>query len=302
VSNQVKVKVPATTANLGPGFDALGLALSLFNTVEVAESERLNIEIEGEGAHQLPRDETNFVVIAVNEVFKAVGKGKRPLSIRLHNNIPLARGLGSSAAARVGAMVAANHLCGAVLSRMELLALATKLEGHPDNVAPAMLGGLVISAVEDDGSVQCVQLPLAKPPALVLLIPDIEVPTEKARSVLPDTYSRQEACFNISRAALLVGAMVTGRHDLLRVGLQDKIHQPFRAQIMPWFDAVVEAAINSGAYGAVLSGAGSSILAMTPEGCKDSVGTAMLETLKQCGQTGRYLSLEVDTGGACIID
>ncbi|NCO32373.1 MAG: homoserine kinase [Armatimonadetes bacterium CG2_30_59_28] len=298
----IQVKVPATTANLGPGFDALGMALNLYNFVEIAKSGSSLIEVAGEGADQLPRDATNIVAVAVQEVFRAVGRAETSLSIRLNNRIPLARGLGSSAAARVGVMVAVNRMCGDTLSEMELLALATGLEGHPDNVAPALLGGLVISSVEEDGSVHCVRAPVSDPPSFVVLIPDAEVSTEEARSSLPNSYSRSDTCFNISRASLLVGALMTGHHEVLRVALRDKIHQPYRAKIMPWFNSVVDAATESGAHGAVLSGAGSCILAMTPEDRVDAVGSAMLTALRNHRQQGRYLNLKIDTDGARVVE
>lgn len=298
----VRVQVPATTANLGPGFDALGMALDLYNTVEMAEAARLSIEVTGEGAGQLPDSEKNIVVLAAREVFRLAGRPVGGLAIRLTNSIPLSRGLGSSAAARVGAIVAANRMCGDALDNATLLSLATRLEGHPDNVAPALLGGLVVSAVEPDGEVHSLKVAVADPPAFVVLVPDAEVSTEAARSVLPDAISRADACFNVSRASLLTASLISGKREHLTTALQDRIHQPYRSRIMPWFDSVVSAAVESGAYGAVLSGAGSSILAMCPEAKAEEIGAAMLQTLKDSGQPGRCLNLRIDTAGAQASD
>jgi homoserine kinase len=300
MSQQVRVRVPATTANLGPGFDALGLALKLYNVVEMQLRDEPDdlVDITGEGEPTLPRDATNIVAGAARTLL--VGHGIHGgLKLHLINVLPLSRGLGSSAAARVAGLVAANELAGRPLNQSQLLWSATHLERHPDNAAAALLGGLVSSCLADDGSVHAVRLPMPHPPRFVVLIPDAEVATHAAREALPPSVSLRDAVFNVSHACLLVSALVTGDRAALRAALRDRLHQPYRSKLMPWLDAVIAAALEAGAYGAVLSGAGSSILAMADEPTTN-VENAMLQTLREAGQEGRVMTLEVDEEGAII--
>ncbi|MCS6859457.1 MAG: homoserine kinase [Abditibacteriales bacterium] len=301
MSQQVRVRVPATTANLGPGFDALGLALRLYNVVEMQRRDEPDdiIVLTGEGETTLPRDATNIVVQAADVLFREVGLRRAGLQVQLINNLPLSRGLGSSAAARVAGLMAANELAGRPLNQAALLRLATQLEGHPDNAAAALLGGLVSSCLDEDGSVHAVKLTVSHPPRFIVLIPDIEVATHAARDALPHSVSLRDAVFNVSRACLLVSALVTGDRAALRAALRDRLHQPYRSRLMPWLDAVIAAAIDAGAYGAVLSGAGSSVLAMADEPTAD-IANAMLQTLRAAGHHGSVRTLEIDEEGAVI--
>lgn len=297
----VTVRVPATTANLGPGFDTFGLALCLYNTLHVqTEAASLELNITGEGADSLPRDRQNIVVAAMERLCAEVGASLPGLLVTMENRIPLARGLGSSAAARVAALVAANTLLESPLSKQRLLELATEMEGHPDNAAAALFGELAVCTVGENGAVHHLRVPVPNPPLFVLLVPDEEVATAEARRVLPSEVPRADAVFNVSRACLLLAGLSIGDRSALNEALRDKLHQPYRSRLMPWFDEVAAAALEAGALGAVLSGAGSSLLALA-ESHTEEVGRAMLQALRRFGHNGRVLLLEMDHDGAVVL-
>jgi homoserine kinase len=303
----VTVRVPATTANLGSGFDALGAALAWHSFVTLsAPHEGIVVEVAGEGADHVPHDERNIAVQAVKALLAHVGAERAtPLSsgfvLRLDNRFPLTRGLGSSAAARVGALVAANHLLGVPLTTEELLAIAAQLEGHADNVAAALLGGVVV-AVMAKGKVRWARLPLAAEWHLALLIPDFELATEKAREVLPPQVPLQDAVFNVSRVALLVAALATGDIGSLREAMEDRLHQPYRQTLMPWLPRVFEAAKQAGALGVHLSGAGPSVAAwcLDPE-TATAVAKAMWQSLNAFGLSGSWRIAPLDDEGATVL-
>lgn len=299
VLNRVVVRVPTTSANLGPGFDALGLALALFNTVTLERSASFGITIEGEGAEQLPRDESNLVFRGVAAAWVSAGQKMPPLHLHCQNAIPLARGLGSSAAAVVAGLVAANALLGEPLSQNRLLELAVELEGHPDNVAPALLGGCRVVVMAEEGLIAG-RVPL--PPALraVLFIPDFEMPTLESRRLLAPQVSREDAVFNLGRSALLVTALATGRLDLLRVATQDRLHQPARQQIFPAMPKLFRAAVEAGAHGAFLSGGGPTILALATER-EEAIAQAMAEAAQREGVGGRALVTHPTEVGAQVV-
>jgi homoserine kinase len=292
---RVRVRVPATSANLGPGFDVLGLALALHNEIEAEEADRVSVAIEGEGAGRLETGARNVVARAVRMAFEAAGRPFRGVALRCVNRIPPSRGLGSSAAAWMGGLVAGNALAGGGLSRDTLLELATRAEGHPDNVAAALLGGLTVSCKTGE---RVVALSLPVPPAIrwVVLIPEIEGSTKEARAVLPDSVSRADAVFNLQRMGLLLGALSAGRLDLLPDALDDRLHQPQRWGLFPWLPAAVAAARGAGAVGCVLSGAGPSLLAPVA-GPGDAVASAMEAALRASGIAGRAVTLAVDVAG-----
>jgi homoserine kinase len=221
---QVTVRVPATTANLGPGFDCLGLALGLWNRLRL-EGGPSGISVIGEGADVLSRGEDNLVLRAASAVFREAGLPKPSLRLSCRNSIPLSRGLGSSAAAVVGGLVAANILCGEPLERATLLRVATALEGHPDNVAPALLGGCQI-VVRDGDDLVTAGVRVPRWLRAVVFIPEVAMPTSEARAVLPPDVSRRDAVYNAGRVALLVNALATGKAEDLRVATQDALHQP----------------------------------------------------------------------------
>jgi homoserine kinase len=292
---RVHVRVPATSANLGPGFDALGLALTLHNEIAAAEGEHVAVAIEGYGGDRLPGDERNVVARGVKLAYQAAGRSFRGCALSCVNRIPLGRGLGSSAAAWVGGLVAGNALLGSPLDRATLLTLAARSEGHPDNVAAALLGGLTVSCAHAD-DVTAVSLPVPSRLRWVVLIPGIESSTAEARAVLPVSVPRGDAIFNIQRVALLLAGLQARHLEALAAALDDRVHQPYRLQLFPWMGEVMEATRNAGALGCVLSGAGPSLLAVTVEDAS-AVARAMEAALRKAGVDGTAHEFAVDTTG-----
>ena len=292
----LRVRVPASSANLGPGFDALGLALALYNDVTLEESDGVAVSVEGEGAAHLDPGPGNVVVRAMRMAFDAAGRSFRGARVHCVNRIPLKRGLGSSAAAWVSGLVGGNALLGDPIDRDALLGLAARAEGHADNVTAALLGGLTVSCSAGEG-VTGVTLPVPADVRWVVLVPETESSTREARAVLPDSVSRADAVFNVQRVSLLLASLVAGRPDLLEVAMHDRLHQPYRARLFPWMDRVAAAARAAGALGCVLSGAGPSMLAAVL-GAPDSVARAMEDALGGAGVSGGALALEVDVAGA----
>ena len=287
--------MPATSANLGPGFDVLGLALALYNEVTLQPSSDVSVSIEGEGADHLERDERNVVVRGVRAVHERLGRPFAGIKIACVNRIPTARGLGSSAAAWLAGIVGANAFLGSPLEQDTLLQLAATGEGHPDNVAAALLGGLTV-ACWSEGRVVAASLPVPSAIRWVVLIPEVRASTAEARAILPQTVSRADAVFNLQRVSLLLAALRGGRADLLAVAMEDRLHQPYRRRLFPWMDRVTAAARSAGAAGCVLSGAGPSLLAAV-EGGAESVAKAMESALRESGVSGRAVALEVDPAG-----
>ena len=298
----VTVRVPATAANLGPGFDSLGIALGLYNHVTLKISQADSIEVSGEGAGGLPRDKSNIAAKAVAEVFGQAGRERPALHLRLENEIPLARGLGSSAAARVGAILAARHLLEEPTDPPSLLPLAASLEGHPDNVTPALLGGLIVVAGGKEGA-HWSQAPLSPAVRFVVAVPEFEVSTQKARQALPETVPFEDAVFNLQRVALLVTALGQGQGALIGRAMEDRLHQPYRAHLMGPLEEVFGAAREAGAAGVALSGAGPSVLAISTggDGPSKDIGEAMRQAYKSRGIECRSLVLDVDREGAKIL-
>jgi homoserine kinase len=300
---RVVVEVPASAANLGAGFDVLGLALELRNTYDFTfVGSGTSIAIGGEGAARLPRDERHLGYQACLRTLHRLGYELTGLQLRQENLVPLAGGLGNSATAVVAGVLAANALAGYPLSSGEVLAEATAIEGHPDNVAPALLGGLVICVHREDGEVQ--NLRLVVPPELVVVVavPDFCVDTTRARQVLPSHVSLQDAVYNVSRASLLVGAMCSGQFEHLAESMHDRLHQPYRKHLIPGLSEVCAAARGAGAVGAALSGAGPTVVALAVSGMAkpEAIGQAMIEAFSQAGVHARYLVLAPSTTGATV--
>jgi homoserine kinase len=290
------VRVPATSANLGPGFDALGLALALHNEVVATEGAGVTVAIEGEGAGRLATNDKNVVARGVRLAYEAAGRPFKGCALRCRNRIPLARGLGSSAAAWVAGLVAGNALLGQPLSRDDLLTLAARAEGHPDNVAAALLGGLTVSAASGDGTC-AVSLPTPAALQWVSLVPEMTSSTAEARAVLPASVPRADAVFNVQRVALLLAGLQASRPDVLGLAMEDRLHEPYRARLFPWMREVAAAARMAGALSCVLSGAGPSLLAVTL-GDADTVARAMEAALRRAGVAGVARALAVDPVGA----
>ncbi len=260
----MKIKVPATTANLGPGFDCLGVALSLYNEFEinVVQNARYKVRIETEGVDvdEIPKDETNYVFQAIKKIFDFCKIKIPSLEIYVKNNIPLKRGLGSSATAYVAGVVAGNILCGESLSEYELLNFAVQLEGHPDNVIPAMFGGLCVSNISDR-KIKFVKLQVPKDLVVLAIIPDKKISTEKARNILPKKIEFEKAVKNVSNVALLISSILSKKYEFLKFATQDFLHQPYRKKLMPWMDKVFEVCLKNKALCCMLSGSGSTIVA-----------------------------------------
>ncbi|MDN5348494.1 MAG: homoserine kinase [Clostridia bacterium] len=294
-----RIKVPATTANLGPGFDSLGLALNLYDYIEVSRSEKkLEIEVSGEGSDSIPRGQENIAYLGAAAVFKAVGREVPGLKISFQNNIPVARGLGSSAAALIGGMLGANSLLGEPLNRNEVINLAAALEGHPDNVAAAVLGGMVVTALNGK-NVYCQRLQPPQELHVTVAIPDFSVSTRLARSVLPTKVALEDAIFNVSRAALLVAAVAAGNLELMGKVMEDKLHQPYRLPLVPGLTEVFAAARSAGALAVALSGSGPTVVAFS-SGRIPAIGEAMCKAFAQKGIHCKICELTPAHNGAEI--
>jgi homoserine kinase len=294
----ISVRVPATSANLGPGYDAVGLALSLSARISLDRARHPEIEVSGTGEDLIPRGPEHPAYRAARFVAEVVGEPDAHFRLVQENDIPPTRGLGGSAAALVGGAVAANELFGGQIAPPDLLNIVCELDGHPDNAAPALLGGLVIGTLTPTG-VSAVRLE-PKDLAAAVAVPDFAVSTTAARRALPETVPHHDAVFNVGRSGLLLGALATGEYGLLRVAMQDRLHQPYRAHLVPGLEEVVDAALAHGAYGACLSGSGPTVLAFTSWELAPVVAAAMKRTFEAGGTTVRSWALEVDLMGARV--
>lgn len=300
MEKKVIVKVPATTANLGPGFDVLGMALNLYNTVvlEEIESGRCIIDVKGEGEDKLPRDGGNLVARAASYLLQRAGYRNYRFKLSLENKIPLMSGLGSSAAAIVGGLVAADALCKSNFSSRDILQMAVEIEGHPDNVAAALLGGVVIVTKDEESCVYSRLIP-KDGLRITAVVPELTVSTIDARSVLPEYVPLQDAVYNLGRLSLLLTALREGDWDLLKPALHDRLHQPYRCRLVPGLDEVLATALGNGAYGAFLSGSGPTVIAFSSPDC--DVGEAIAEVFRSRKITARVLQLEPCLTGTRIL-
>jgi homoserine kinase len=299
----VQVSVPATTANLGPGFDCLGAAWTLHNQFRFTQldpGEALQISAKGEGAADLTTDETNFVYRSFRQLFDHLQQPVPPVRIEIDASIPLARGLGSSATAIVGGLVGANALAGEPLSLEAIGDLATQIEGHPDNVIPALLGGCRLAASGIDRAWEICELPWHGEIVPVFAIPAFSLSTERARSVLPAHYSRADAVFNAAHLGLLIRALDSGNGDWLRAALQDRIHEPYRSALIPGRALVEAAAIAAGAHGLVISGAGPTLVALATAERAEAIAQAMVSAWHGCGIEAKAHVLAIETAGTVI--
>ncbi len=294
---RIRIRVPATTANLGPGFDGMGLALGLYNEIEAEPASALEVTIEGEGADLLPRDATNRVVRAAAALFERMGSALPPMRLRCHNRIPMMSGLGSSAAAVVGGLALAQAWMGRRDPPEALLEIATMLEGHPDNVAPALLGGLVLVARDEDGLIAA-RVPIP-PMRVALALPGVTVSTEMARRLLPSYLALDDVVYQISHVALLVHAFREGDWGLLGRAMRDRLHEPYRAQLIPGYERAVAAARAAGAAAVCISGSGPALAAFAPEG-HEAIATAMAAAFEEAGVPARTWVVEVDFKGVRV--
>lgn len=305
----VRVSVPATSANLGPGFDTLGVALELRNVIEMEETGIFDVVIEVDGhGEALERPENNMVYLAAVKVFERLGYQPHGLHIREQVDIPVARGMGSSAAAIVGGLLAANALVEKMtgqtrLSREELLEMAVAIEGHPDNVTPAMVGGFTVCCMDDVRGPLHVRFDPPRGLSAVIVMPEVPLvgkKTQQARGVLPTEVSMKDAVYNLNRTALLVAALAQGRVDLLSVATQDRLHQPYRAALVPGLRSVFQAALDAGARGVALSGAGPSVIAFVDQ-APEAVATAMEGAFQWAGSDARSLIVGLAAEGAVVL-
>jgi len=351
VISTVTVTVPATTANLGPGFDCIGAALSLYNRfqfsrLEPSATEKLKITVTGQEAAKVKTDDSNLAYQAFIKLYGYLNQSPPPVAIHIDMQVPLARGLGSSATAIIGGLVGANELAGKPLSQVEVMQLAIELEGHPDNVVPALLGGCRLAASnappqpplskgrlreefplreaglteqspldldaeilpsppfskggQGGGSWEICDIPWHPNIVPVVAIPDFELSTAEARKVLPADYSRADAIFNAAHLGLLVRALESGNENWLRCALQDKIHQPYRQSLIKGYEAVQQAALNAGAYGMVISGAGPTLLALTDVANAEAVEREMAAAWMEFGVKADVRAIGIDTQGSQV--
>ena len=298
----VRVKAPATTANMGPGYDCLGLALDVWNTIEV---ETLNegetvVEISGEGAGELGTGKDNLVYRSMEFLFSEASQTMPAVRVRCENEIPLARGMGSSAAAIAGGLVAANSICSTKFTPNELLEMAATIEGHPDNVAAAVMGGMQLVIVDhtDEGR-QLYTVPVNVPPEMhaVVFVPNVRISTEDARAVLPENVPIADAVHNMGRVGLLVASMATNHPEYLTIATQDRLHQPYRQPLFPAMKVIFKAALDAGALGVFLSGSGSTVLALT-QGRELTVAYEMAEAARQASVEGNVRVTQPTLRGA----
>ena len=301
----VRVTVPASSANLGPGYDSFGLALGLYNEFEAEQADAWRVEVGGEGAGRLSSDETNEVARAASRVFDEAGCPDLRAEIVCHNGIPVGRGLGSSSAAIIGGLLIGDALSGAHLPRRRLFEIAADIEGHADNVAAALHGGFVVTASGPSGPV-CAHVDPAGGLAAIAVIGEQELPTAVARAALPGFVPHADAAANAGRAALVALGMSLGSAAYLEAGLHDAIHERYRTSLVPDLEAVRELLEAVGAGPAVLSGAGPTVLALV----QDSTGERALERARHLAEVartalgtmgrGRVLALPIDRSGARV--
>ena len=294
----IRIQVPATSANLGSGFDSLGIALTLYNQVWMEEDDKLDISCKDSVV--VPTDESNLIYWAVKQLYQECGRKLPGLRLIQENNIPLARGLGSSSACIVAGILGANRLLGNPFSRSDLINLAAKIEGHPDNTSPAIEGGLVTSAMEG-GRIYSVSVPVSDKLQFAVFIPPFELKTEMARSVLPETYSRADVVYNLSRSALMTASLFSGKLENLRVAVGDRIHQPYRSGLIENFDNVFRMSYELGSLGTYISGSGPTIIAMVPTDNMDTFIAHAENHMKEKGIVGWDIRLlSVDSKGAQV--
>lgn len=257
---KVFLKVPGSTSNLGPGFDTLGLAVNLYLNLEAEPNDKLQINVSGEGAEEIKREKDNLVYSSFQEYLKYVNEPCFPIKLSLKNEIPLKRGLGSSGAAIVGGLLIAREMAEKKLSNEELLSIAASIEGHPDNVTPALFGGLNVSCLIKNRVIFS-RIELSKSLKLAAVIPDINISTKKARAILPKSVDFKDAVFNIQRVSLLINSFYFKDFDNMRFYFEDKLHQDYRKVFVPGFDKAVEMGMKAGALGVYLSGSGPTIMA-----------------------------------------
>jgi homoserine kinase len=298
---RLALRVPASTSNLGSGFDALGLAIDLPLTAKFKHSKTgWQMHAQGEGAAFIQQDKNNLLLQAFARACNEIGGESPPLRIEIDNRIPLQRGLGSSGAAIIAGLVGANWLLGKKLSRRQILNLASEMEGHPENASASLLGGLTVNGVEN-GEVRLQRFFLPADWVAAAFIPNLQIATHESRGVLPAILPRADAVKNIQRVAVLVSAFAKRDPALLRFGVQDWLHQPYRKTLMPGFDDLIAAAYEAGAFAAFLSGSGSTVLAICAKPQARQVSQALAKAATQHQLAGKAAVLKFAKRGVQIL-
>ena len=279
MNDSVYLKLPATSPNLGPGFDTMGLALALYLEIQAAPAADFKIEASGRNAETCTALERNLLLDAYRTTLRANGKDPAPLSLQVQNEIPIGMGCGSSAAARLAGVTLASYFGDLQWRRERILAEACLLEGHPDNVAACWMGGFTLSAMEN-GEVHTITLSAPEAWEAMLVLPEQPLSTSRARGVLPERYSREDSVANIQHAGLLTAAFATGRGDLLRFAMQDRIHQPYRGHLCPLLPVLAPLAGSEGILGVALSGAGPGILLLIDRDVRVTARAAVQKTIR----------------------
>jgi homoserine kinase len=293
----VKIRVPATSANLGPGFDCLGIALNLYNTFTFEEIDK---GLEFIGCSENFKNEDNLVYISMKKCFEEIGYKPQGIRIEMQCDIPVSRGLGSSATCVLGGVMAANQIAGGVLSKAEVLEIAGEIEGHPDNLAPALYGGMAVS-IKDEKKIYVEGIKLNRELKFCALIPDFTLSTEKARSVLPKEISYKDALFNIGRTALLIAALSNGNMDMLKIGCEDKLHQSYRGKVINNYDDIIHKCRVLNSKAVFLSGAGPTIMNIINEENEEFI-EEMIKYVSNFQNKWTVKQLSVDYKGAIILD
>lgn len=292
-----RITVPATTANLGPGYDVLGMALSQYSVFECELSDEIVIELDGLEKEKLTI-ENNLVINCMNKLFEKIGKYPSGYHIKITNGVPLARGMGSSATAIIGGLLSANALMDFPLSKDAILELATEIEGHPDNVAPALLGNLIVSTKIDNGEIVYKSITPFDELMCVLFIPDYEISTSSSRSVVPKSFEIRDAVHNMSHLTLMIMGFMTGDTNIISKTMKDVIHEPYRKSLILGFDELKKSALDAGAFGFALSGAGSTVIAFCDKVDAERVSESLQETRNMLGIAGKVKKIEPCRNGA----
>lgn len=293
----IKITVPATSANMGPGFDSLGIAFDIHNNFYF---EKIEEGLIIEGCDDRYKNEDNLVYRSMKKCFEKVGKDICGIKIVFDTQVPVSRGLGSSATCSVAGVMAGNYFCENVLNQDEILAIATEMEGHPDNVAPAMFGGMVVSA-NDEGSVMYSKVKIHEKFKFYVLIPDFELSTQESRQVLPKEIQYSDAVFNVGRTALMISALINGQEKLIKDSFKDKLHQPYRGKLIKGYDCLVQRLKSVPNTACFISGAGST-LGVISSLDNDSILGELQKAIVEMGNKWDIKSVEIDDDGAKMVE